>query len=388
MKKLVYCFGLIFFVACRNNNPTSISPSIQQELLEKAYWDSSIKVEGYSMQNFILPNIQQVAKDALKESLIYNKADYGYVLVMETKSGKINAVVKLEKNTDGHYIDAKRWMLSEPIEPGGLIKTFDVLSLLEDRKADSGTIYDANGGERLFYGTKITDSRLGFHQLSLANGLVQASNTVLAQAIDSAYCENPVQFTNKLSTLFCVTNQTSAVPKSKLPNNVPNPKSEAWTKASLAKMACGYGLSVSPIQILTFYNAIANNGKMVEPLFISKITNHFSEATVYNTTVIKDSICSSKTIGILQDLLGKVVSQGTGHNLMSDKIDISGKSATIKINSDSNNHYAAAFVGYFPSKNPQYTVLVYVNKPKVNFYGSSVAGTVLKKIAAKILLHD
>jgi cell division protein FtsI (penicillin-binding protein 3) len=383
MKKLVYCFGLMLIVSCSSKNATNISPDIIQQLFEKTYLDSTIKVAGYTMHTYINQAIQQTTKDALTKSLMENNADYGLAIVMETKSGKINAFVNLEKDKLGHYLASKSCIVSEPIELGGLIKTFDVMSLLEDKKADTATVYDAHGGEISYGNQKIYDNHLGMHKLSLSDAYAHASNTIFAQAIDSAYSKNPISFINNLSKFGLCNELELPIPQSNR-MHIPNPQTSSWTNTTLPLMAIGYELSISPIQIITYYNAIANNGVMVQPLFISHIQHKSGEQKEYRTKVLNKAICSRNTIYTLQNLMNKVITQGTGKSLFSDKIEISGKSATIKIGTDSNTKYAAAFVGFFPAQKPEYTVLVYVNNPKISFYGTSVAGTVLRTIATSI----
>ena len=381
MKKIIGYLVVVLIASCANNKTAKITAQLEQDLCMNAYLDTPKYVNGYTVQTFIDSNIQLAANEALLASIVPNKADYGFVIVMETQTGRIKALVNLEKNSDNNYTNAKNWFINEPVLPGGLIKTFDLMSLLEDKKADTTSIYDAQGGQVVYAGKTIYDAHLGHHKLSLANAFIYASNSIFAQAIDSAYGNEPILFCNNLEKFGLEINLQLPISSTTNENNIPNPKSKNWTNTSLPWMAIGYEHKISPINLLTYYNAIANNGVMVQPLFMSNIKNKSGETKAYSTLILNEAICSNNSIKKIQDVLRKVVTDGTGKPLLSDEIPISGKSATIQINADSLTQYASTFVGYFPTNKPKYTVLVYVYNPQVEFYGSTVAGSVLKSIA-------
>jgi cell division protein FtsI (penicillin-binding protein 3) len=264
------------------------------------------------------------------------------------------------------------------------------MSLLEDKKSDTSSVYDAKGGKISLYGMNIVDNHLGFNKLSLREAFLNSSNTIFAQAIDSAYQKTPQQFINNFEKFGLSWDffQFSCNPV------IPSPNSNTWAKITLPWMAFGYGLKLTPIQLLTYYNSIANNGRMVQPLILSNILTKDGEVKNYNQ-IIQNGWCSwktktsLKTIQIAQDLLRETVSKGSCHVINSQKTSISGYSATTQINYSGENQkeeYASSFVGYFPSEKPKYTILVYVNKPnnEKGYYGSIVAGSVVKRIAETI----
>ena len=270
-----------------------------------------------------------------------------------------------------------------PIEPGSLIKPFNLMSLLEDKKADTSTVYDAKGGKISFYGSYVKDSQSGLNKLSLGNAFINSSNTIFAQAIDNAYKNNPQQYIDNYQKFGLSASFTQISCKS----IISSPKSNSWAGITLPWMGFGYGLQVTPIQLLTYYNSIANNGVMVEPLFLSTIKKDGELVKEYTKPIVVKTSTSKKSNVLLKSLLRDAVAKGFCKNVDSDKVSISGYGATTQINYSEGNgafKYASSFVGYFPSDKPKYTIMVYITNPNTaKGDGSLVAGTVVKSIAEK-----
>ena len=392
MKKIIFIIILLIVVSCKDKKQSSITPKLEKELCESLYNNQSKKIEGYTLKTYVDSTIQNTTKASLLESLKEYEADNGFVLVMETNTGKIKAMVGLEKDSQSNYVLSKSIAINTPIEPGSLIRTFDMMSLLEDKKSDTSSVYDAKGGKISLYGMMIVDNHLGFNKLSLREAFLNSSNTIFAQAIDSSYNNTPHQYINNFNK-FGLSSSFSQISCNPV---IPTPKSDSWSKSSLPWMAFGYGVELTPIQLLTYYNSIANKGIMIEPLIISSIQKKDLEIKNYDiirqngwTRYSFEPQTSLKTNKVLQDLLRVSVSKGSCQVVNSQKISISGYSATTQINySDENQkkEYASSFVGYFPSEKPKYTILVYVNKPnnEKGYYGSIVAGSVVKRIAETI----
>ena len=384
MNKLITLLVVILFLGCKDKKESTITPNLEKELCESLY-NNSKKIEGYTIKTYVDSNIQNISKASLLESLEEYVADNGFVLVMETNTGKIKAMVGFEKDSQSNYVLSKSIPINTPIEPGSLIKTFDMMSLLEDKKSDTSSIYDAKGGKISLYGKNIIDNHLGFNKMSLREAFFNSSNTIFAQAIDSSYKKTPNQYINNfekfgLSSSFSQINCNSVIP---------SPNTNSWSNITLPFMGIGYGVELTPIQLLTYFNSIANNGVMVEPLFLSEIKNNNGDSKEFSKSLIRKTECSKNTITILKDLLRKTVSKGSCQVVNSKKISISGYSATTQINYSGENQkkeYTSSFVGYFPSEKPKYTILVYVNKPnnEKGYYGSVVAGSVVKRIAETI----
>lgn len=381
-----------FIVSCTKQN--EITPQLEKELSKTVFQDEAVKKDGYSFETTIDSSIQNSANQALLASLKEHEADNGFVIIMETNTGKIKSLVGLEKTEGSNYVKSKKIVIDIPFEPGSLIKPFNLISLLEDKKADTSSVYDAKGGKISFYGKNIKDSQPGSNKLSLRNAFLNSSNTIFAQAIDNAYKNNPQQYIDNFQKFGLSTSFSQISSKS----IILSPKSDSWGGITLPWMGFGYGLQVTPIQLLTYYNSIANNGVMVEPLFLSQIQSKDGEIKKYSEPITVESwysknwgdpLHSIKTNKILQDLLREVVTKGSSQVVNSQKTSISGYSATTQINYLGENQkkkHTSSFVGYFPSDKPKYTILVYINNPKTakGYYGSVVAGNVVKSIAEKI----
>jgi cell division protein FtsI (penicillin-binding protein 3) len=366
-----------------------ISKKLENELASNAYSNSPTESKEYVMSTYIDSTMQQVSTKALTKSLESYNADYGTVVIMETKTGKIRSMVNLEKNDSSEYVTVTKYAIYEHLEPASFIKTFDVMSLLEDKKADTSTVYSSHNGEVSFNGKMIRDSHKGGHgDISLGKALIYSSNTIFAQAITQAYSKNPVEFTSKFKTFQL--GDDLDLPFANTSNSIiPQPNSKKWSSISLPWMAIGYGLKLSPIKILTYYNAIANNGEVVKPLFLNEIKNNQGQSKRFEKKVLKPKICSDKTIYQIQDLLRKVVTSGTGSNAKSDKVKISGKTSSIQINygkEGTRAQFASGFVGYFPSEKPKYSIITIISNPKVDNsnYGVDLAGIVVREIGEKV----
>jgi cell division protein FtsI (penicillin-binding protein 3) len=381
-KTLCFVFFLLI-VSCNNKETLTITTKLEQELCEQVYLDKPIKGKQYSVKTFIDSAIQKTVMKALTESVINNDARKGFVVVMETNTGKIKAMVNLEKGVKSKYIASNKLDINVPIEPGSLIKTFDLMSLLEDRKADTATVYNAKGGEIRYLGKKIIDSHKGFKNITLGKAFLYSSNTVFVQAIDSAYGQNPIQFSNNFKKFGLNKDLKLPFSHAKKGSVIPTPMSDSWSNISLPWMAFGYGITLTPIQILTYYNAIANDGVMVKPLFLSKIESKEGETKEYSKIILNNSICSKSTITILQDLLSRSMIDNTKKNHLSAQLALTNINyASIT----SIKEYASSLAGYFPSEKPKYSIFVYVknsNKDKVSSK-VDVAKIVFNKIAASI----
>jgi cell division protein FtsI (penicillin-binding protein 3) len=263
---------------------------------------------------------------------------------------------------------------------------------LEDKKIDTTTIVDTKKGVLSFYGKKVRDSKKGgYGKISVAEAFEVSSNTGIVSAIDQAYKDNPSQFVDGLYEMNL--NDSLQLPlvgegKAIIPD--PRIKNNRWSGIALQWMAYGYGVSFTPLQTLTFYNAIANDGKMVKPRFIDRIKNIDKTIDVYDTEVINPQICSKETIKKLQKLLQNVVDKdhGTGHGLYTKNFSMAGKTGTCQKDYKNKEqlNYISTFSGYFPAENPEYSCIVVVHEPEksVGYYGADVSGPVFKKIAQKI----
>ena len=306
---------------------------------------------------------------------------------METKTGHIKAISNLGRGEDGSYFETQNYAINETHEPGSTFKLLDLIAVLDDKKADTSTVYDSHGGLITYYKRKVKDSNnRGYGKISLARGFEVSSNTVLVQSVYNNYKNNPKQFVDRINSYGL--NKPLGLPiKGEGKSFIPYPGTSAWSGTSLPWMAFGYGLSVTPLQTLTMYNAVANNGVMVKPIFVSEVKEWNKTIKKFNTEIINPKICSQETLGKVQAVLENVVKKGTGSKLYSKDFSMSGKTGTAQVNyGKPDMYYASSFVGYFPAVQPKYSCIVVIHKPDktVGYYGADVSGPVFKRIAQKI----
>ncbi|MES2575303.1 MAG: penicillin-binding protein [Bacteroidota bacterium] len=347
--------------------------------------------DGYDVISTIDVFIQDIAHHALLKQLTDYEADHGCVVVMETQTGKIKAISNLGRAGDGSYYETTNYAVAESHEPGSTYKLVDLMVLLEDKKIDTSAVFNSFGGEIKYSGRSVRDSHEGgYGKISLARGFELSSNTVMVQAVYNNYKNNPSQFVNHVNSYGL--NKCLGLPiKGEGKPFVPQPTDKNWSNISLPWMAFGYGVSITPLQTLTYYNAVANNGVMVKPQFVSEIKEWNKTIKKYDTEIINPKICSDETILKLHAVLENVVKKGTGSKLYSKDFSMAGKTGTAQVNYSKNGgsekYYASSFVGYFPAKEPKYSCIVVVHKPSTannNYYGADVAGPVFKRIAQKI----
>ncbi|WP_396196534.1 penicillin-binding protein [Flavobacterium sp.] len=343
--------------------------------------------DGYDIISTIDVYIQDIAHHALLKQLEIYKADHGCVVVMETKTGHIKAIANLGRAEDGTYFETQNYAIAESHEPGSTFKLMDLIAVLDDKKADTSTVYDSRGGQIQYYKSWVRDSHKGgYGKISLARGFEVSSNTVLVQSVFNNYKDNPKQFVDRIKS-YGLHKPLGLPIKGEGRTYIPYPGTSGWSGTSLPWMAFGYGLMVTPLQTLTLYNAVANNGVMVKPLFVSEVKEWNKTIKKFNTEVIHPKICSQETLNKVHAVLENVVKKGTGSKLYSKDFSMSGKTGTAQVNyGKPDMYYASSFVGYFPAVQPKYSCIVVIHKPdkSVGYYGADVAGPVFKRIAQKI----
>ncbi|QIH38478.1 transpeptidase family protein [Flavobacterium sp. Sr18] len=347
--------------------------------------------DGYDVISTIDVYVQDIAHHALLKQLELYQADHGCVVVMETKTGHVKAISNLGRANDGTYYETTNYAVAESHEPGSTYKLADLMALFEDKKADTSTVYDSKGGVVVYSGKKVRDSHQGgYGKISLGRGFELSSNTVLVQAVYNAYKDEPSRFVNHLNNFGLNKTLGLSIKGEGIPY-IPQPSDKNWSNISLPWMAFGYGVHITPLQTLAFYNAVANDGEMVKPQFVSEIKEWNRTIKKYEKEVLIPRICSPQTISKLRAVLANVVKKGTASKLYSKDFSMAGKTGTAAVNYGKaggvGKYYASSFVGYFPADEPKYSCIVVVHKPNTamnNYYGADVAGPVFKRIAQKI----
>ncbi|MCF6296038.1 MAG: transpeptidase family protein [Flavobacteriaceae bacterium] len=346
--------------------------------------------DGYDVYTTIDVNIQDIAHHALLEQLEYYEADHGSVIVMETKTGEIKAISNLGRTSKGTYYERLNYAVGESHEPGSTFKLMAMVAALEDKVIDTSDIVDTEKGVLSFYGRKVRDSKQGgYGKISASEAFEMSSNTGMVKLINNSYKNNPSKFVDRLYKMGL--NNTLDLPiigEGKPIITHPSDKKN-WDGLDLPWMAFGYGVSLTPLQTLTFYNAIANDGEMVKPRFIRAVKEFNRTIVPFKKEIINPSVCSVETAKKVQQMMKNVVEKkhGTAHNIFSPNFSMAGKTGTCQTEYwIESNRYISSFVGYFPADNPKYSCIVVIHKPdyKKGYYGNIVAAPVFKKIAQKI----
>ena len=310
---------------------------------------------------------------------------------METKTGEVKAIANLGRSRSGKYYERLNYAVGESHEPGSTFKLMAMVAALEDKVIDTNYVVNTTGGELTFYGKyKVRDSRRGgYGKISAARAFEVSSNVGLVKIINEKYKSNPNKFVERLNKMN-VGDKLGIKIKGEGEPKIPHPDQRDWSGISLPWMAYGYGVSLTPLQTLTYYNAIANDGEMVKPRFVKEIRSWDKTVELYEKDVINPKICSQLTIDKVKKMMENVVVKGTASNLYSKEFSMAGKTGTCQTNYSTNNktsvEYIASFSGYFPADNPKYSCIVVIHKPNKTkgYYGADVAGPVFKKIAQKI----
>ncbi|TXE07292.1 PASTA domain-containing protein [Seonamhaeicola algicola] len=348
--------------------------------------------DGYDVYTTIDVNIQDIAHHALLEQLEKYKADHGCVVVMETKTGEIRAISNLGRNKNGRYYERLNYAVGESHESGSTFKLMALAAAFEDKLVDTSDVVDTEKGIITYYGKKVRDSKWGgYGKISIARAFEVSSNTGIVKAIDKAYRKQPEKFVDRLYDMNLNSDLNLPIigePKPIIPD--PRVKNGRWSGIALQWMAYGYGVSFTPLQTLTFYNAVANNGVMVKPRFLREVREFDRVVEPFKEEVINNEICSKQTVAKLQALLKNVVEKehGTGHRLYSENFSMAGKTGTCQKDYSNKEklNYISSFAGYFPAENPKYSCIVVIHEPdkSVGYYGADVSGPVFKRIAQKI----
>ncbi|HET6245580.1 MAG: transpeptidase family protein [Bacteroidetes bacterium] len=335
-------------------------------------------------------NIQDVAEYALLTQLIKHNAAHGCVVLMEVSTGHIKAIANLSKTTEGSYYENYNYAIGASTEPGSTFKLATLMAAMEDGLIKPTDSVDTEDGSMKFYDRVMYDSHKGgYGKITVQRAFEVSTNVGVSKLINSSYAKNPQKFIDRLNSMNLNNQLNLEIPGEGKPK-IKNANDPGWSGVSLPWMSIGYETRLTPTQILTFYNAVANNGKMVKPMFVKEIKQRGKVVKRFKTEILNDAICSKKTIDNAQRMLEGVVENGTAINLKNASYKIAGKTGTAQIANDKYGYkgklsHQASFVGYFPADKPKYSCIVVVNAPSNNvYYGNLVAGPIFKEIADKV----
>ena len=357
--------------------------------------------DGDDIQSTLNMNYQDVAEASLEELLMKENAKNGCVILMEVPTGEIKAMVNLTLK-DGAYVEDYNYAVGESLEPGSTFKLPSIMAALEEGSIDLEDTIDTYRGVYRVYDREIKDSyRNGYGVISVQRVFEKSSNIGTARIIEKCFNDKPEEYIERIFAMGLkdktgIEISGESTPYIKHPDDKNSKGEPLWSGVSLSFIAHGYEITLAPIQILTFYNAVANDGKMVAPRLVKAIRYQSHVETSYGPEVLKNSICSKETIAKAKIMLEGVVNNGTAKNLKSEQYKIAGKTGTAVINrvgggysdAQGNKDYRASFVGYFPADNPLYSCIVVVSKPQKRKYGNRVAGDVFRDVADKVFATD
>lgn len=352
------------------------------------YWKVKEPVDGQDVYTTLDLRIQDIAHAALEKQLVHFDADHGCVVVMETNTGKVRAMVNLRRTEPGIYVDAYNYILKDGIEPGSTFKTVSLLAAMDDGFIDENTTVNVGGGVWNYAGQRISDGH-GGGTYEISDVLAKSSNVGTAKLITKYYADKPQVFLDHLKKWKMFNKMEIELPGVTKPF-IYTPESKRWNAATLASISYGYSTNFNLLQLTTFYNGIANKGKMLKPLFIDKIMKDGKVLYEAKPEVMVNKMASKEAIEMMTHALTKAVEKGTAKSIFTPNLKMAGKTGTARFEYwlPGKMKYRASFAGFYPADNPKYTCYVMVSEPDVSkgFYGATVAAPVFKEIAGKTFL--
>ncbi|WP_294290323.1 penicillin-binding transpeptidase domain-containing protein [uncultured Chryseobacterium sp.] len=352
------------------------------------FWKVQEPVDGEDVYTTLDLRIQDIAHSALQKQLINFEAKHGTVIVMEVATGKVRAMVNLRRDDDGEYVDSYNYALKDNIEPGSTFKTISLLAAMDDGFIDENTTVDVGNGVWVYAKQRISDGH-GHGIYDISDVLAKSSNVGSAKLITKYYAEKPQIFLDHLRRWKLFDKMDIELPGITKPRFV-TPESKRWNPAALASLAYGYASNINLLQLATFYNGVANNGKMLKPLFIDKIMKDGKISYTAKPEVMVSKMASEKAIKMMTHALTKAVEKGTAKSIFTPNLKMAGKTGTARFEYwlPGPMKYRASFAGFYPADNPKYTCYVMISEPNTakGFYGATVAAPVFKEIAGKTFL--
>jgi cell division protein FtsI (penicillin-binding protein 3) len=347
--------------------------------------------DGNDLMSTIDINIQDVAEHSLYTQLALHNADHGCVVLMEVSTGAIKAIANLGRDAEGTYSEKYNYAVGESTEPGSTFKLASLVCAIEDGYVDITDSVNTTGGNTKFYDRVMKDSHEGgFGKITIQRAFEVSSNVGISKVIYQNYAKQPQKFVDHLVKMHLGQPLGLQIPGEADPI-IKSTKDKYWYGTTLPWMSIGYEVQMTPLQILSFYNAIANNGKIVKPMFVTEVQKKGKCIKAFKPVIENEVICSQATITKVKQMLEGVVERGTATNLKNDLYKIAGKTGTAQIADGNSSYktskmrYQASFVGYFPAENPKYSCIVVVNEPSNGiYYANVVAAPVFKDIADKV----
>ena len=360
-------------------------------------------IDGADIITTIDVNMQDLAERSVIDELKLINGNVGVAIVMEVATGDIKAIVNMEKCWDGEYREIKNHAVSDLLEPGSVFKTASILVSLDDGVVDTTYKVETGGGVWPMYGREMKDHNWrkgGYGRLTLPQTLHYSSNIGVSRIVDEHYHNNPEKFVEGIYRTG-IADDLHIPLVGASPARIRMPKKDNrgkqylnWSKTALAWMSIGYETQVPPISTLTFYNAIANNGKMMRPRFVKKVVKDGTVLAEFPPVVMREHIAKESTIKTMQTILEQVVSQGLGRKAGSKTFKVAGKTGTAQMSKGAAGYksgtisYLLSFAGFFPADNPRYSCIVCIQKSGLPASGGGMSGVVFHNIAEGIMAQS
>ena len=342
-------------------------------------------------------NTQDITQAALIRTCELFQAEHASAIVMEVKTGKIKAMSNIAKTKDGWFEDFN-YAVATRIEPGSTFKLASMLALLEEKAVRLSDTVDIEGGRKQYYEEVLEDhERTAKRLITVKEAFSASSNVGISKLVYNHFNDKRAAYIQHLKDFYLATPTDidldgEPAPYIKNPDNA----NDQWSGTTLPWMSVGYELQITPLQLLTFYNAVANNGKMMKPYLVSEIRRYGTTVQTFKQKVVKEQIASPEALSQARELLESVIElpMGTAHHWQTPQYRFAGKTGTAQLNYSKDKGtghkggYQGAFAGYFPAENPIYSCIVVVSKPKSGFYGGIVAAPVFREIADKMMASN
>ncbi len=364
-------------------------------------------VDGYDLVSTIDVGMQDICESALRQKMQELSASMGVVVLMEVKTGNVKAIVNLQRYDDGNFYEARNYALASLMEPGSTFKTASIMVGIDDGYIKVTDWVETGGGVCNMYGALMKDhnwaTRGGYGTIDVPHVLMFSSNIGVSKLIDKYYHNQPEKFVEGLrrvgiGTPLGLPFNGAADPRIRMPQKDRfggYRQSTNWSATALPWMSIGYETQIPPISTVTFYNAIANNGKMVRPRFVTGIEKDGELVEEFPVEVIKGKICKQSTLKDMQTILQRVVcdKEGLGKKAGNPYFHVSGKTGTAQVSNGSGykggkNEHLVSFCGYYPSEDPKYTCIVAIRHSYYVASGGGQAGVVFSKIAQRVYSKD
>lgn len=355
--------------------------------------------DGSDLYTTIDINLQDVATSALMKTLVQNDASHGCAILMEVKTGEIKAIANLSREDSSEYTESFNYAIGYPSEPGSTFKLASMLAVMDEFGVKLDEKIEVGNGTCTYFDKVVRDAHEPEAQVLTVQRVFETSSNVgVSKLITKYYAKNPQQFVNKLNSFHLNQKLGLAIPGEGIPR-IPQTRTKYWSGVTLPQLSYGYESLITPLQTLTLYNAVANNGRMVKPRFVKSIQRNGIVIKRFETELLSEKIVNDQTIAKAKVMLEGVVQNGSGKTLNISAFKVGGKTGTAVIartgkrlgkgksayGEAGNRLYQASFVGYFPADNPLYSCIVVINSPGNGiYYGAAVAGPVFKEIAEKV----